>query len=171
MGEKMLRERLMDLVKDWQRKDRSLPSHNELIAIGEELRQWKEREGIPGLWGDDRPEMLTATIDDGMGQGLKIINLYAEVAGLSVVPLGLLLSAETIIDACSQRHPSILGLTVLQFDSEDTLTEICRGLPRGVKVVAGGPVFTADPEFAQRTGVHVVAKNVAYFLEYLITAC
>lgn len=160
----------MDFAGDWQRKDRSLPSHNELIAIGEDLRDWKEKENIPGLWGKNRPEMITATIDDGMGQGLKIISLYADVAGLAVIPLGLLLSAETIIDACNARHPAILGLTVLQFDSEETLTEISRGIPKDVKIVAGGPVFTADTEFAGRTGVHVVAKNVAYFLEYLITA-
>lgn len=168
-GKEMLRKRLMDIVRDWQRKDRSLPSHNELVTIGKELQGWKAQANISGLWGADRPEMITATIDDGMGQGLRIINLYAEVAGLSVVPLGLLLPAETIIEACRENHPAILGLTVLQFDSEETLTEICCKIPEDVKVVAGGPVFTADPEFARRCGVHVVAKNVAYFLDYLIT--
>jgi hypothetical protein len=62
----------------------------------------------------------------------------------------------------------MLGLTVLQFDSEEMLIEIRRGISPDIKIIAGGPVFAADSDFAERVGVDFVAKNVAAYLGYLL---
>ncbi len=115
------------------------------------------------------PLMVTATIDDAMGHGLDLIHQYSNLAGLRVHPLGLLQSAETIIAACREMEPALLGLTVLQFDSEDDLVLIARSIPETTRIVAGGPVFKADPELAQRAGVHRVAVDAADFLSFLLT--
>jgi len=45
---------------------------------------------------------------------------------------------------------------------------ISKNLPSKTNIIAGGPVFTADPGFARRTGIHFVAKNVAYFIRFLL---
>jgi methanogenic corrinoid protein MtbC1 len=166
-GKRVLRARLFDLVNDWTRMDRTFPSHNELESIGRALLEWKMEENIQGLW-DVPPLIISATIDDGLGQGLRIINLYSEVAGLSVMPIGLLQPVEKIIGACSKNRPDMLGLTVLQFDSEEMLIEIRRGISPDIKIIAGGPVFAADSDFAERVGVDFVAKNVAAYLGYLL---
>jgi methanogenic corrinoid protein MtbC1 len=105
-----------------------------------------------------------------LDKGLRIINLYSEVAGLRVIPIGLLQPPEKIIDTCNKHLPYILGLTVLQFDSEEMLTKISIEISPKIKIVAGGPVFTADSELAKRTGVHFAARNVASFLEYLLNS-
>jgi methanogenic corrinoid protein MtbC1 len=113
--------------------------------------------------------MVTATIDDGWGHGLDIIHRYATVAGVSIHPLGVLRLSEEIVDVCNARRPDILGLTVLQFFSDDDLIHISANLPKKTRIIAGGPVFTADPDFAVCTGVHHVAKNAAAFLELLLS--
>jgi hypothetical protein len=166
-GKRALQIRLRELVKDWNGTDRSFPSHSELESFGKMLLNWKRTEKIKGLW-DDSPLMVSTTLDDGLGQGLRIINLYAEVAGLTVMPIGLLQPPEKIIDVCNRNFPDILGLTVLQFDSEEMIVTIRQGIDPNIKMIAGGPVFSADSEFAERTGINFVAKNVASFLEYLL---
>lgn len=165
-GKRELQVRLRELVKDWNRADRSFPSHSELESSGRNLLEWKRTEKIMGLW-DDPPLLVSTTLDDGIGQGLRIINMFSEVAGLMVMPIGLLQPPEKIIDACNMNSPDILGMTVLQFDSEEMILKIRREIDPGIQIVAGGPVFRADSAFAERTGVDFVAKNVASFLEYL----
>ena len=108
--------------------------------------------------------MVTATLDDGLGQGLAIIEKYAVAVGIRLIPLGLMQTPEAVIDACRRHQPDFLGLTILQFDTEDDLTCIANHLPRKTRIVAGGPVFAGDPDFAGRTGTHYAAKNVADFL-------
>ncbi len=166
-GKSALQIRLRELVKDWNRADRSFPSHSELESFGRLLLNWKSMEKIKGLW-DESPLMVSTTLDDGLGQGLRIIHLYAEVAGLTVMPIGLLQPPEKIIDVCNKNFPDILGLTVLQFDSEEMVVKIRRAIDPNIKMIGGGPVFSADSEFAKRTGIDFVAKNVASFLEYLL---
>jgi hypothetical protein len=68
----------------------------------------------------------------------------------------------------SPLHPDFLGMTVLQFDTEDDLILITGNLPSKTRVIAGGPVFSADPELAGRTGVHFVAKNAADFISFML---
>ncbi|MBI9083557.1 MAG: hypothetical protein JEZ11_08160 [Desulfobacterales bacterium] len=143
------------------------PSREEFETAASELLAWRERNGLKGLWNNP-PLMITATLDDAMGHGLALIHPFAEAAGLQVVSLGLLQPPETIIGACRTQHASFLGLTVLQFDTEEALGTVCRGLPRQTVCVAGGPVFRADPELAARAGVHHVARDAAAFWEILL---
>jgi methanogenic corrinoid protein MtbC1 len=112
--------------------------------------------------------MITASLDDGLGQGLEIIRMFSETAGLEIIDLGLLVSPEKIIAACKKNNPDLLGLTVLQFDSEEDILMIRKNLPSKTKIIAGGPVFTADPEFARRTGIYFTARNVAWFIRFLL---
>ena len=64
--------------------------------------------------------------------------------------------------------PHFLGLTVLQFDSDDWVADIVRQLHSSTLLVAGGPAFQYDEDFARRTGTHVVVKNGAAFLQFLM---
>ena len=85
--------------------------------------------------------MITATLDDGLGHGLEVIRMFSEAAGLEIIDLGLLVTPEKIITACKKNKPDLLGLTVLQFDSEENILMISRNLPERTKIIAGGPVF------------------------------
>ena len=125
------------------------------------------KTGASGLW-ENPPLIITATLDDGLGQGLEIIRMFSETAGLEIIDLGLLVTPEKIIAACKKNNPDLLGLTVLQFDSEEDILTISRNLPARTKIIAGGPVFAGDPGFARRTGIHFTAKNVAYFIQFLL---
>ena len=131
------------------------------------MHEWKVKTGVSGLW-DIPPLMITATLDDGLGHGLEVIRMFSEAAGLEIIELGLLVAPEKIITACKKNKPDLLGLTVLQFDSEENILMISRNLPSKTKIIAGGPVFSADRGFARRTGIHFAAKNVAYFIRFLL---
>jgi methanogenic corrinoid protein MtbC1 len=131
------------------------------------LLEWKVITGVSGLW-DKPPLMLTATLDDGLGHGLEVIRMFSEIAGLETIELGLLVTTEKIITACKTYQPDLLGLTVLQFDSEEVILMISENLPLKTKIIAGGPVFTADRKFAARAGIHFTAKNAADFIQYLL---
>lgn len=125
-------------------------------------------QGQPeGLWPSP-PHLVTATLDDGWGHGLEVIEACAKAAGVRITALGLLQPAERIIETCRQFQPDLLGLTVLQFDSEDALSQIAAQLPPQTRLVCGGPPFQIDEELAQRTGVTFVARSVADFLAYLL---
>ena len=112
--------------------------------------------------------MITATLDDGLGHGLEVIRMFSEVAGLDILDLGLLVTPEKVITACKKNKPDLLGLTILQFDSEEDILMISRNLPSKTRIIAGGPVFTAYQGFVRRTGIHFTAKNVAYFIDFLL---
>jgi methylmalonyl-CoA mutase cobalamin-binding subunit len=160
-----LREKLEGLSKKWQ--SNGLPSRSGLDKTAGDLREWKVKTSCSGLW-DIPPLMMTATLDDGLGHGLEVIRMFSEAAGLDIIDLGLLVTPEKIITACKKYKPDLLGLTVLQFDSEENILMISRNLPERTKIIAGGPVFTADREFARRAGIHFAAKNVAYFIQFLL---
>ena len=163
--QRQLYNKLDELSKKW--KSTGLPSRSGLENAASDLHEWKVKTGVSGLW-DPPPLMLTATIDDGLGHGIEIIQMFAEIAGVEIIELGLLLTAEKIITACKKYRPDLLGLTVLQFDSADDILMISQHLPSKTKIIAGGPVFTTDREFASRTGIHFTAKNAAYFIQYLL---
>jgi methanogenic corrinoid protein MtbC1 len=161
----ILRAKLADMVTGLQGGGK--PSRTELVAVAEELCQWKEANQVGGLWVQ-QPLMVTATLDDAMGHGLELIHQYADLAGVEIHTLGLLQSAESVAAACRKLEPDFLGLTVLQFDSEDDLALIARQIPANTRIVAGGPVFKADPELARRVGIHRVAADAADFLNFLL---
>ena len=160
-----LRDRLTELLTEWEGKER--PTRTAYKIKAEELIQWRKKKGIPGLW-EDPPLLATATIDDGWGHGLQLIQLWAKALGLKIHPLGLLVKPEEIVKKCLRLNPDFLGMTVLQFDSEDDLIFITRNLPPKTIMIAGGPIFSADPELAGRTGIHFVAKNVAEFVAFML---
>jgi len=162
---KQLREKLEVLSKEWQSK--GLPSRSGIEKAAGDLRDWRIKTGGSGLW-DIPPLMITATLDDGLGHGLEVIRMFSKAAGLEIIDLGLLVTPEKIITACKKHKPDLLGITVLQFDSEEDILMISRNLPSKTKIIAGGPVFMADRGFAPRTGIHFAARNVAYFIRFLL---
>ena len=162
---KQFREKLEQLSRKWQ--SNGLPSRSGLEKTAGDLREWKVKTGCSGLW-DIPLLMITATLDDGLGHGLDVIRMFSEAVGLDIIDLGLLVTPEKIITACKKNKPDLLGLTILQFDSEEHILMISRNLPSKTKIIAGGPVFSADHGFARRTGIHFAAKNVADFIRFLL---
>ena len=144
-----------------------IPSREKLDEVARSLDRLRQQSSIPGIW-EYRPILATATVDDGLGQGLTVIEVFAEAIGMQIIHLGLMKKPEEIIADCRRYHPDFLGLTVLQFDTEEELLLISESLPGHTRIVAGGPVFTSDPDFAKRTGTHYTAKNVADFLRFML---
>ena len=160
-----LRKAAGELADHWQMS--GLPSRQELDADLQRLNRLRERLHLPGLWKRP-PTMVTATLDDGIGQGLAVIENCAAAIGIRLISLGLMQTPKTICDACRRHQPTWLGVTVLQFDTEDDLNWIARQLPGQTRIVAGGPVFIGDPDFAHRAGVHYAARDVADFLQFML---
>jgi len=159
------RAHIQALLRRW--RSQGLPSREGLLRAADELRRWREAHGTGGLW-PQAPLMVTATVDDGFGHGLEIIHRFCEAVGVRVAFLGLLQQPGTVVTACRERRPAMLGMTVLQFDSEAAVRSIAEGLPPDTRLIAGGPLFAADPDFARRAGIHVAAATVADFLHHLI---
>ncbi len=144
-----------------------LPSRQGLDEAAVKLLALRRRLGVAGI--HRRPAtLLTATLDDGLGQGLAVIERFAAAIGMSLISLGLMQTPAAVIDACRRHRPDYLGLTVLQFDTEADLAFIAANLPPETRIVAGGPVFAGDPAFAERTGTHLAARNVADFLRIML---
>lgn len=156
--------RLLEMTNRW-RLD-GLPSRWRILRDLEELDGL--RKSVPPS-GTPPPEafplIYLATVDDGWGHGLDVIEAAARAVGARTVRVGLLCSADRILAACTQEPPDILGLTILHADSESLVAEILRALCPSVRVWAGGPVFRWDPDFAQRTGIHNVVEDVGAFLQ------
>ena len=144
-----------------------LPSRQVLDQAATDLAKLRQHLGVNGLWTVP-PGMVTATLDDGLGQGLAIIELFSAAVGIRLISLGLLQSPEAVVAACRRHRPAYVGVTILQFDTEADLAFIAANIPAKTRIIAGGPVFNGDPAFAQRTGTHYAAKNVAAFLRYMI---
>lgn len=144
-----------------------LPSKEKLDKAARELERLRRMSSIPSIW-NHQPILATATIDDGLGQGLMVIEAFAKAIGMEIIRLGLMQKPEEIIADCRRYQPDFLGLTVLQFDSEEDLRFISQNLPKQTRIVAGGSVFKSDPDFAHRTGTHYAAKNVAAFLRFML---
>ncbi len=161
-----LRDHLNALVNKWRTS--GYPGYNSLKEDARWLLAWKRRHAVTGIWLR-RPLWVSATIDDLMGHGLALIDLFAEVLGLKVVSLGLMQSPETIIAQCTKLQPAFLGLTVLQFDSADMLGMIRRGIPASTRLIAGGPVFKADTDLAETARVDFAAADAGAFIEYMLT--
>ncbi len=162
---KTMKTKLGELLHEW--RSSGMPSRDGLREAADVLLEWREARGGGGLW-ETPPLMATATVDDGMGHGLELIQRWASAIGLRVHPLGLLRPAEEIIAACRDLYPDFLGMTILQFDSEETVKQIRRRIPATTRILAGGPALIADPDFADAAGVDFVAKNAAAFIGYML---
>jgi methylmalonyl-CoA mutase cobalamin-binding subunit len=143
------------------------PSREQLDEVAGKLERLRRHTSPTGIW-EVPPVMATATLDDGLGQGLAIIERFAGAIGIPVLRLGLMQKPESIIKNCLRYQPDFLGLTVLQFDTEADLQIISPKIPGHTRIIAGGPVFNSDPDFAQRTGTHYTAKNAAEFLRLML---
>jgi methylmalonyl-CoA mutase cobalamin-binding subunit len=150
------------LLSTWRRK--GLPGRDALVETAARL---DASRGTAALWPRP-PTMLTATIDDGIGQGIDLIGRFAAAAGVQVVFGGLLQPPKRIVETARRIRADLVGLTVLQLDSEEMLTAVARDLPLQILLLAGGPAFRLDPELAERVGVDAVAANVSDFLRFLL---
>jgi methylmalonyl-CoA mutase cobalamin-binding subunit len=165
METELLRRKMNALLSGWEKE--GMPTRTGFQEAAEKLIRWRKKNGVPGLW-EPPPLFVTATIDDGWGHGLQLIELWGKAAGLKVHSMGLLRKPAEIARKCRQLNPDLLGMTVLQFDSEDDIAQITANLPPKTILIAGGPVFKPDPELAGRAGIHVVAENAAAFVAFLL---
>jgi hypothetical protein len=156
-----LRKSVEDLINHWEAD--GMPGRDLLIKQAQALKE----AGCPGLWAP-APTMITATIDDGIGQGIDLIGRFAEAVGVRIEFLGLMQSPERIVLEARRRDADLAGVTVLQLDTEPVLSQIARQLPQKTELIAGGPAFHLDPELADRAGVSFVAKDAAAFLRFLL---
>lgn len=140
-----------------------LPSRTEMIQIADRLAARQDRTPV---WST-APRMLTAGLDDGLGQGLDIIERFARLAGATVQRLGLCQHPAAIVKACRNARADLLGLTVIWTDSENLLASVRRNLAPPTRIVAGGPAFAAEPGLGDRCKV-TVAANAAYFIQFLL---
>ncbi|MCF8079102.1 MAG: cobalamin-dependent protein [Desulfobacterales bacterium] len=158
---RILRKSIEDLINHWEAD--GMPGRDRLIEQAQALKE----AGCPGLWAS-APTMITATIDDGIGQGIDLIGRFAEAVGVRVEFLGLMQSPERIVQEARKQDADLAGVTVLQLDTEPVLSHIARQLPQETKLIAGGPAFSLDPELADRAGVSFVARDAAAFLRFLL---
>ena len=159
------REVVKQLADKWLSD--GLQSKEMLDEAARKLDEQRRQSAIPGIWAHP-PTLATVTLDDGLGRGLAVIEAFAKAIGMEIIRLGLLKKPEEIIADCLRYQPDFLGLTVLQFDTEEDLRLISQNLPQQTRIVAGGPVFNSDPDFAQRTETHYTAKNAADFLRLML---
>ncbi len=162
---RILATKIGHICQKWM--GQGLPSREGLEKIVVEFTAWKQKHQVTGIWSS-QPLMLTATLDDGIGQGIEIIERFADMIGLQVQPLGLMQKPAAIVAACNQYQPDFLGLTVLQLDSDDDLAYVGHRLPTQTCLIAGGPVFKFDPQMAMRCRVDYAAPDVAYFMNFLL---
>ncbi|MFO8049145.1 MAG: hypothetical protein R6U29_08955 [Desulfosudaceae bacterium] len=161
-----IRQKLVELTTDW--RDTGLPPARELLNIGQALLAEKKKRRLVGLWSRP-PSMVTATMDDGWGAGLESVRLYAEIAGVEVIHLGLLLEPEAILAGCLRRRPDLLGLTVLHFETEEILTcHIMPAVPPDTVAIVGGPIFKSmeAEELAEKP--YRVAGDLIDFIDFLL---
>ena len=160
-----MRDDIQALLQKWRQSGK--PTREDYLTGAQTLDTLRRESPRRGLWPEP-PLMITATLDDGWGHGLDVIEALAAAVGVTVHRLGVLQRPAEIIAACREQRADLLGLTVLQFDSDDDLSEITRGLPPETTLIAGGAAFIYDPEFAARTGTRHVARDGAAFLDFLL---
>jgi len=160
-----VRDRVSEMLQNWARQGK--PTREDYMKGARMLETLRRQSEWGGLWPQS-PLMLTATLDDGWGNGLDIIETLAASVGVTVQALGVLQSPATIVQACRDRQPALLGLTVLQFDSDEAVLQITDALPPVTTLIAGGAAYLYDPEFAERTGTHAVARDGIGFLRFLL---
>ena len=162
--------RLREALEDFSRTLTARPgmARSAILGQAQALMEWKKTSGLMGIFTSP-PRLVTATLDDGIGQGLAMIHCLADLAGVFLIPLGLMQAPETIITECRRRQPDFLGLTVLHFDTEELLCDqIIPQLPAIVRVIAGGPVFSAMDEDTLAAKPYRVFNHARDFLGFLL---
>jgi methylmalonyl-CoA mutase cobalamin-binding subunit len=156
------RTRVRRLIDGWRRE--GLPSRDVLVNQAAELKKAHTDAGLRRRG----PAMLTATVDDGIGQGIDLIGRFADALGFRVVFAGLMQPPARIAAEARRIDARLAGLTVLQLDSEPLLAETSRLLPAKTGLVVGGPAFRLDPDLADRVGALFSADDLAAFLDFLL---
>jgi methanogenic corrinoid protein MtbC1 len=106
--------------------------------------------------------LIAAVQGDLHDIGKNVFKTLAEIAGFTIIDLGVDVAPATIIQALKEYHPPILGLSVLLTTAvpgvQDTITSICTaGLRDSTKIIIGGNAV--DKEVAQRIGADAAADN------------
>jgi len=161
-----LRVALGELSDNWRRNP--MVSWTEMYQTGGQLLEWKQEKTISGLW-TKTPVMITATLEDGVGQGLKMIHLFSRVAGIDIVPLGLMQKETAIITACQKKAPDFLGMTILQFDSEERLSHMADKIPEATQIVVGGPIFNMMDREELSEKPYIVLNTVSDYIDFLLS--
>jgi methylmalonyl-CoA mutase cobalamin-binding subunit len=157
----------------YQWLEQSSTHHNSrefLINSKKAIEQFMIVNAMDGLWTKS-PVLLTATLDDALGQGLDIIESFSIILGITIKRIGLMREPETIISICQKEEPDYLGMTVLQFDSENELQRISKEIPEKTCFIAGGPLFQRDANFARKCGIHETFKNVGEYIFFVLNHC
>jgi len=142
-------------------------SRAEIYMAGEQLLAWRDNKKIEGLWSRP-PIMLTATIDDAIGQGLRIIHLFSRLAGIDIREQGLMRSPETIVEQCCIQKPDLLGMTILQFLSEEVLCDIVDSIPSRIRVIVGGPIFKSFSRKELESKNYQVLNEIREYIDLLL---
>lgn len=167
MESKRLSMALTRLCTAWEA--RGLFSRNRVMSTGRQLVRWKQQHDISGLW-HKAPVLVTATLDDGLGMGLDLIELYAAVAGMRVERLGLLMDSDTLVQQCQASRPDFLGLTVLREDAMELLdTQIAPAVLPETTILAGGPAFKLLPLKERREKPYVILPDLTAFVRYVLS--
>jgi len=159
-----MRDAVNDLLRYWDRMGK--PTREDYLKGASQLDALRGRTEGNGLWAQP-PLMVTATLDDGWGHGVAVIESLATAVGVRIHALGVLQPPAAIVKACRDQQPDLLGLTVLQFDSDEDLMVITAALPPRTTLIAGGAAYRYDSDFAKRTGTHAVAHDGRAFLRFL----
>lgn len=169
-GDRNVNPSLRTMLREFTQtlRDNGDMSWTEIYAAGESLLRKKTDQHLDGLFN---PPLLlaTATLDDAIGQGLRMIELFSAAAGLDVIPLGLMQSPERIISECKRLSPDMLGLTILQYDTEELLEDMIAHIPDSIRVIAGGPIFRNRSVDDLKEKQYRVLNDVPAYLEYLLS--
>ena len=74
------RQKISDYILTWEATPGTRESY---LKAAEDLSEWRSARNCGGLW-DAPPLMLTATLDDGWGYGLEVIEKLAAAAGVQI---------------------------------------------------------------------------------------
>ena len=160
-----LRARLQAVLERW--REQGLPTRQQIERLLAELEHWRQATPGPGLWAQP-PLLATATLDDGWGHGLQLIETCALAIGMETRRIGLLETPDRIVARCRALEPQFLGLTILQDDLQDQATAIAHRLPPATRLLVGGPPFRHDPEWHLSFAPYQVCRNLADFLEVML---
>ena len=97
-----------------------------------------------------------------------MIHLFSRVAGIEIIPLGLMQKEEAIINACIKKAPDFLGMTILQFDSEERLSHIADQIPQKTQIIVGGPIFNMMDHEDLSKKPYIVLNTVSAYLDFLL---
>jgi 5-methyltetrahydrofolate--homocysteine methyltransferase len=109
-----------------------------------------------------RPVVVLGTVQGDLHDiGKNLVGIMLEAGGFNVVDLGTNVSTEKFIQAVKEHRPSVVALSALLTTTmrqmRQTLAELRRADPDGVKVIVGGAPVTKD--FADTIGADGYAPD------------